>query len=195
MARLDRHDPAVLAHSVLVTHWTTQFGARLEVNHQQLQQLKVAAILHDVGKLTIPRHILSKSDPLDAEELHLVRSHAQAGYEILRAEAVVAVEVLDVVQHHHERLDGSGYPHALRGAQISLPVRIITLCDIYAALVENRSYNPRMDWKEALKRIAEKPARLDMDLFRVFADVVSAVETKREAIESIGIREPRTVTL
>jgi len=177
MATLDSHDPALLAHSVSVSYWTTHFGMRLGLDRDRLHSLEIAAILHDVGKLTVSPAVLSSSGVLAPEELTLVRNHPIAGYEILRAEAVHPEKVLEIVRYHHERLDGSGYPCGLRGVQIHTDVRIVTICDVYAALTENRPYNRPMGREEALRRMAEQCVQLDMDLLRVFGEVAYSVKT------------------
>jgi HD-GYP domain-containing protein (c-di-GMP phosphodiesterase class II) len=124
-----------------------------------------------------------------------VRSHAAAGYEMLCEEGVHSFEILDVVRFHHERLDGSGYPYALKNEQINQNVRIIMICDIYAALRENRPYNRPMDWVAALKRMSEKCSRIDMGLFKIFMELAISIETKHELPESMSLAELRIATV
>ena len=115
--------------------------------------------------------------------------------EMLLEVGVHPSEILNVVRFHHERLDGSGYPYALKGDQINQDVRIIMICDIYAALRENRPYNRPMDWVAALKRMSEKYSRIDMDLFKIFAELAISIETKHECIESITLTGLRIATV
>jgi HD-GYP domain len=96
---------------------------------------------------------------------------------------------------HHERLDGSGYPYALKGEQLNQNVRILMICDIFAALRENRPYNPPMDRVAALKRMSEKCSRIDMGLFKIFTELAISVETKHECIESMSLTELRIATM
>lgn len=91
-------------------------------------------------------------------------------------------EVLNVVRFHHERLDGSGYPEGLNGEQINQDVRIIMICDIYAALRENRPYNRPMNCYAALRRMSEKSSRIDMDLFKVFSELALFNEEAHERL-------------
>ena len=104
------------------------------------RRLARAALLHDVGKAFIPVAILDKPDALTQEETDEMREHPRRGYEALAAQGGFPPEMLDVVLHHHEFLDGTGYPDGLSGKQISDIVRLTTIVDIYAALVENRAY-------------------------------------------------------
>jgi putative nucleotidyltransferase with HDIG domain len=94
MDKLYRHDPALLAHAVLVARWTTQLGVRIGMDREHLQKVRTAAILHDIGKLTIPVAVLSKPDKLVPDELKLVRNHVAAGYEMLLEEGVHHSEIL-----------------------------------------------------------------------------------------------------
>jgi uncharacterized domain HDIG len=97
MEKLGRHDPALLAHVVLVAEWSTRLGMRIGMDREYLKRLRVAALLHDIGKLAVPAALLSKPETLLPEELKLVRSHAAAGYEMLLEEGVHSSEILDAV--------------------------------------------------------------------------------------------------
>lgn len=195
MEKLDRHDPSLLAHAVMVAQWSMRLGVRIGMDRERLQRLKAAAILHDIGKLTIPAALLSKPEKLVPEELKLMRNHAAAGYEMLLEEGIHPSEILDVVRFHHERLDGSGYPCALKGEQIDQNVRIVMICDIYAALRENRPYNRPMDWMGALKRMSEKSFGIDMGLFKIFTELAVSIETKHQCDESMILTELRTASV
>jgi HD-GYP domain-containing protein (c-di-GMP phosphodiesterase class II) len=92
-------------------------------------------------------------------------------------------------------LDGSGYPYELKGEQINQNVRIVMICDIYAALRENRPYNHPMDWMGALKRMSEKSSRIDMALFKIFTELAVSAETKHECNESITLTDLRIATV
>jgi HD-GYP domain-containing protein (c-di-GMP phosphodiesterase class II) len=116
------------------------FAQHLGMREDDQRRLARAALLHDVGKAFIPVAILDKPGVLTDEEMIEIRKHPRLGYDALAAQGGFPPEMLDVVLHHHEFLDGTGYPDGLRGDQISDIVRLTTIVDIYAALVEKRAY-------------------------------------------------------
>src|SRR3954462_8004259 len=113
-------------------------------------------MLHDIGKSQIPLAILEKPGPLDENEMAVMRKHPEYGLDALRTTSDLPAEMLDMVVHHHELLDGSGYPHGLHGSEVSDLVRIMTISDIFGALLERRSY------KEPLSGDAAYQILLDM---------------------------------
>ncbi len=102
----------------------------------------LAAFFHDIGKSAIPKSVIDKHARLTDDEMRLMRTHVTVGYEMLRRFPETAGEIADVAISHHEYLDGSGYPLGLRGKEIPDLVRIVTIADIYAALIERRAYKP-----------------------------------------------------
>jgi HD-GYP domain-containing protein (c-di-GMP phosphodiesterase class II) len=128
-------------------------------------------MFHDIGKARIPLAVLDKPGRLDAGERALVETHPAAGYEILKENADISPEILDAVRHHHEYLDGSGYPDALGAANISDMVRLLTIADIFAALIEQRSYKPTMPREDAYEIIRSMQGKLEMPLVAAFRDV------------------------
>ncbi len=99
-------------------------------------------MLHDIGKARIPVEVLEKPSALTSDEMALMSKHPEYGLQALNGMAGLKKELVEIVLHHHEYLDGSGYPHGLRGSEISDPVRIVTICDIFGALLERRAYKP-----------------------------------------------------
>jgi putative nucleotidyltransferase with HDIG domain len=144
---------ATFQHCLLVTGAATAFGTRTGMCRSDVLTLTLAGLLHDVGKAHVPLAILNKPGKLTAGEYDLIKRHPTFGYEYLRGQANVSQEVLDAVLHHHEFLDGSGYPNGLRGADIKDVTRILTICDIYAALVEERPYKPPLPPAAALQML------------------------------------------
>src|SRR5258708_8788461 len=144
----------------LVTGIAIDFGLSLGLAEPDIERLYSAAMFHDVGKAKIPLAVLDKPGRLDAEERALIESHAAAGYEVLKRNPGISPEILDAVRHHHEFLDGSGYPDALCGASISNIVRILTICDIFAALIEHRQYKPAMSGEQAYEILQTMPENL-----------------------------------
>src|SRR5437667_6854181 len=127
-------------HCLFVTGFAVAFAQHLGMREDDQRRLTRAALLHDVGNAFIPVAILDKPAKLSDEEKTLIRKHPRLGYDALAAQGGFPPEMLDVVLHHHELLDGTGYPNGLRGNQISDIVRLTTIVDIHAALVEKRAY-------------------------------------------------------
>src|SRR5262249_48125692 len=132
------------------------------------QRLAFSGMLHDVGKARIPLSILEKPGPLDKKEWAVMRKHPEYGIEALRPAKGLPPEMLDMVAHHHEYLDGSGYPHGLKGSEISDLVRIMTISDIFGALIERRAYRAPLAGPAAYQILRDMGARLDTDLVRAF---------------------------
>jgi HD-GYP domain-containing protein (c-di-GMP phosphodiesterase class II) len=128
-------------------------------------------LLHDVGKAFVPLAILDKPDGLTEEERATVRAHPRRGYEALAVQGGFPAEMLDVVLHHHEFLDGTGYPDGLSGNQISDIVRLTTIVDIYAALVEKRAYRLQFTHARAYAMMEEMGDKLDQHLLHAFRPV------------------------
>ncbi|MET0605736.1 MAG: HD domain-containing phosphohydrolase [Beijerinckiaceae bacterium] len=138
-------------HCMLVTGLATSFGHRTGMRRDDVRMLTTAALLHDVGKARIPIEILDKPGQLSQAEFQLIKSHTVIGYEYLLAQNDISPSILSAVRHHHEYLDGSGYPDGLSGAEIDDVTRILTICDIYGALVEERAYKKPKAPAEAIE--------------------------------------------
>lgn len=166
-----QHHEGTFQHCLLVTGVAVGFGQRLGLNRNDIQRLATAGMFHDVGKASIPLEILDKPGRLDGDELAIMRSHPVIGYDAIVGTAGVSDEVADVVRHHHEFLDGSGYPDALQGHSISDLCRIMTISDIFAALIENRKYKPPMPREDAYEIIRGMTGKLEAPLVAAFRDV------------------------
>jgi putative nucleotidyltransferase with HDIG domain len=165
------YDDATYQHCMLVTGLAAQFAIHLDFGRNDQNHLVRGALLHDIGKAKIPLAILNKPDALTGEEMSVMRTHARLGYEILREQGNYEPELLDVVLRHHELLDGSGYPDGLEGNQINDLVRLITICDIYAALIERRPYRHALEPAKAFKILQEMDGKIEGALVREFAKV------------------------
>ncbi len=166
-----RHHEGTYQHCLLVTGLAVDFGLSLGLTKPDLERMYSAAMFHDIGKAKIPLAILDKPGQLDIRERALVETHPAAGYDVLQGNAAISPEVLDAVRHHHEYLDGSGYPDALCAASISDIVRILTISDIFSALIEHRPYKPTMSREEAYEIIRSMKGKLEMPLVVAFRDV------------------------
>jgi putative two-component system response regulator len=137
-------------HSERLVAYVEQLGESLGLGEEGLQELRIASWLHDVGKIGMPESILLKPGPLDAEETRIMREHPVTGENICKPLKSLR-RILPVIRHHHERMDGSGYPDGLRGEDIPLKVRILQIADIYDALTTDRPYRGALLPEEALQ--------------------------------------------
>ncbi|UPK39834.1 HD domain-containing protein [Bradyrhizobium sp. 186] len=166
-----RHHEGTYQHCLLVTGVAIDFGLSLGVGRTDLERLYSAAMFHDIGKAQIPLAILDKPGRLDADERAMIETHPAAGYEFLKDHENISPEILDAVRHHHEYLDGSGYPDALSGESINDVVRILTISDIFAALIEHRPYKPTMPRTEAYNILRGMTGKLEKALVISFKQV------------------------
>jgi putative nucleotidyltransferase with HDIG domain len=162
------HHSQTYQHCLLVTGLAVAFGQQIGASSKDRQRLSFAGMLHDIGKARIPLAILEKPGPLDSHELAVMMKHPQYGLDALGTVSGLPAEMLDMVVHHHEYLDGSGYPHGLKASEISDLVRIITISDVFAALIERRSYKPPLAGEAAYQILREMGPKLDKDLVRAF---------------------------
>ena len=130
-----RHHEGTYQHCLLVTGVAVDFGLSLGMSRADIERLYSAAMFHDIGKARIPLAILDKPGRLDDRERALIETHPAAGYDALTGTSGITPEILDAVRHHHEYLDGSGYPDGLCADSIADIVRILTISDIFAALI------------------------------------------------------------
>ena len=179
------YDEATYQHCLLVTGLAAEFAASLQFAGNDQKNVTKAALLHDLGKAKIPLTILNKSGALTSEEIAVMRTHARIGYELLRGQNDFEPETLEVVLRHHELLDGSGYPDGLAGSQINDLVRLVTICDIYAALIERRSYKRAMEPAPAFKILRDMEGKLEGALVRAFWQVAekSAAPLSHDRLE------------
>jgi putative nucleotidyltransferase with HDIG domain len=166
-----RHHEGTYQHCLLVTGVAIDFGLSLGVPKADLERLYSAAMFHDVGKATIPLAILDKTGGLAPQERAIIETHPVAGYEALKANKSVSAEILDAVRHHHEYLDGSGYPDGLCAESIQDIVRILTISDIFAALIEQRPYRQPMSRQQAYDILCGMNGKLEKPLVAAFKEV------------------------
>jgi putative nucleotidyltransferase with HDIG domain len=165
------HHNETYRHCLFVTGFAVSFAQHLGMREDDQRRLARAALLHDVGKAFIPVDILDKPGEFTDEERAIVREHPRRGYDALSAQGGFPPEMLDVILHHHEFLDGSGYPNGLSGSQISDIVRLTTIVDIYAALVERRAYRLQFTHVKAFSEMEKMGDKLDKHLLQAFRPV------------------------
>ncbi len=165
-------------HSERLAEYAVRLGERLDLEEQELQDLRIACLLHDIGKVGIPDSILLKPGPLDEEEMEIVRQHPAIGENIC-APLKSLRRILPVIRHHHELMDGSGYPDGLYGEQISLQTRVLQIADIYDALTTERPYRIALTSGEAVEILCQEAMRgwLDISLVHQFSRLHEFDET------------------
>jgi PAS domain S-box-containing protein/putative nucleotidyltransferase with HDIG domain len=155
----ETRDPYTAGHQRRVTHLATAIARELRCSDEECDTLRIAGMTHDIGKLAIPAEILSKPALLSSIEQELIRTHPEAGYGIL-ADIPFPGPVADIVLQHHERLDGSGYPHGLTGKQMLRGARILAVADVVEAMASHRPYRPARGIDAALGEIEQSAGRL-----------------------------------
>jgi putative nucleotidyltransferase with HDIG domain len=173
------HHSQTFRHSLLVTGIAVGFGQLLQMRQDDLRRLAVGGLIHDIGKAMVPVTLLEKPGRLTDSETDILREHTLHGRDILSRQGGFAPEMIDVVVHHHEMLDGSGYPHQLSGSEIKDLVRIITISDIFAAMIERRAYKLPLPNEEAYAYLETLEGKLDASLVNAFRPI--ALETRLAA--------------
>ncbi|MEO6841409.1 MAG: HD domain-containing phosphohydrolase, partial [Bradyrhizobium sp.] len=166
-----RHHEGTYQHCLLVTGVAVDFGLSLGLPRADIERLHSAAMFHDIGKAKIPLAVLDKPGRLDPEERAMIETHPAAGYDVLKGTEGISAEILDAVRHHHEFLDGSGYPDRICASSISDVVRILTISDIFAALIEDRRYKAAMPRDQAYEIIRSMQGKLEGPLVAAFKPV------------------------
>ena len=168
LARLKTKDNYTYMHSVAVCALMVALGRQLGLSEQQVREAGLAGLLHDVGKMMMPLEVLNKPGQLDDVEYATMRSHPRLGFEALKTGGAVPDSALDVCLHHHEKMDGSGYPDKLAGEQISLLARMGAVCDVYDAITSNRPYKAAWDPAGSIQRMAQWQGHFDPAVFQAF---------------------------
>ena len=168
LARIKTADEYTFMHSVAVCALMVGLARQMGLNDEATQQAGLAGLLHDLGKAHIPLEILNKPGKLSDAEFALMRGHPGAGHALLQGQGLPA-PVLDACLHHHEKIDGTGYPHRLPAEQITTLARMAAICDEYDAITSDRPYKAGWDPAESLRRMAEWTRdHLDQRLYQAF---------------------------
>ncbi|HSN66589.1 MAG TPA: HD-GYP domain-containing protein [Fusibacter sp.] len=174
MTELMGTDMYTYNHSAEVAVLSMLVAKSMKLNDTFIQKIGIGAILHDIGKMSIPAELLNKVEPLSEDEIKKVKDHVQIGYDLLKDNDFISPISRQIVLLHHEKLNGSGYPYMLSGDDIPIHVRIVTLCDIFNAISSNRAYKGRINADEALETIrAEAIYELDRDIYYHLLKVVN----------------------
>ncbi|WP_010680970.1 bifunctional diguanylate cyclase/phosphohydrolase [Acetivibrio cellulolyticus] len=160
-------DKYTLGHSERVMDYAVMIGREMGFSSEKIRLLKIAALLHDIGKVEIPESVLNKSEPLNADDLNLLHKHPSYSVDIL--EPLSSIELLiDSIKHHHERFDGNGYPCGLKGNDIPLEARILCVADSFDAMLSDRPYRRGMKIDEVIEEL-EKNSGTQFDPYTVQA--------------------------
>ncbi|MFZ5425733.1 MAG: HD domain-containing phosphohydrolase [Thermodesulfobacteriota bacterium] len=162
----EKRDLYTAGHQRTVSMLGCIVADEMNLSHDQMEGVRIAGLLHDIGKVCLPMAILSKPAALSPEEMALVKRHPQAGYEIVR-NIPFTWPVKETILQHHERMDGSGYPHGLRGEKIGVEARILAAADVLEAMSSHRPYRPALGLNAALEELRRfEGVRYDPDVCR-----------------------------
>lgn len=171
---LDYRDPVTRLHSERVLSLAEALGKRCDLSSTELNVLKFAASFHDIGKIGVPDSILMKTSRLDDDEWHQMKQHSEIGENILLATELDGVQqVAQIIRHHHEHYDGSGYPDGLSGENIPILARVLSITDSYDAIAMKRAYHQQHTHAEVMKTMHEETgSKHDSYLMRKFSELI-----------------------
>jgi PAS domain S-box-containing protein/putative nucleotidyltransferase with HDIG domain len=155
ISAIEMRDPYTAGHQPRVTQLACAMAKEMGLPEEQIEGIRMAGLIHDIGKMTVPAEILSKPGPLTELEYGLIKAHAQVGHDILNGKIDFPWPVAEIVLQHHERMDGSGYPQGLAGEEILLEARILAVADVVEAMASHRPYRPAHGLDKALEEISQ----------------------------------------
>ncbi|MFH2002290.1 MAG: HD domain-containing phosphohydrolase [Planctomycetota bacterium] len=161
-------------HSERVSEYSVMIGRKIGLDEDAIKRIALGAKLHDIGKMGTPDYILNKNGPLTDEEYNIIKEHPGKGAELIKPISSLK-EIIDIIHHHHESNDGSGYPCGLKGHEISLNARIVKIADYYDAITSNRPYRKPMSREKAAEilRAEARNNRVEKDFVEAFLEQVS----------------------
>jgi len=177
LARLKTQDDYTYMHSVAVCALMVTLGREIGLGDDQCREAGLAGLLHDLGKASVPLTLLNKPGKLTPEEFDLIKTHPKQGYDMLVEGGKAGAAALDVCLHHHERVDGTGYPERLTGEQLSVFARMGAICDVYDAVTSNRPYKAGWDPAESIAQMASWKGHFDPALFKAFVKTLGIYPT------------------
>ncbi len=172
LVRLKASDDYTYMHSVAVCALMISLARELDLPESEVRRAGMGGLLHDIGKAMIPIEVLNKPGALTEKEFNLVKLHPEQGYALLKQGSVTDEVALDICLHHHEKIDGTGYPFKLNGSQISLFAKMGAVCDVYDAVTSNRPYKPGWEPGVSLQRMAQWESHFDQKVFQAFVKCV-----------------------
>ncbi len=171
---VEAKDVYTQGHVERVANLAMALGRKLQLSESDLESLKYGGALHDIGKIKVPRDVLNKPGKLSADEWGIMQDHAAAGYDICLPLKKNLGPALNVIRHHHEKLDGSGYPDGLKSDEINMPNRIMAVVDIYDALTTDRPYRSKMPTDKAISILREEATggKLDTEVVEALIEML-----------------------
>jgi putative nucleotidyltransferase with HDIG domain len=169
---VQHHHNVTYRHSLMVAGLAGEFAKHLGWPEADQKQVVAGGMIHDIGKMRIPLSILEKTDTLTDEDRVLIDRHPKLGRDVLKPRVEVPIDLKKIAIQHHEYLDGSGYPDGLKGSRISAKVRLTTICDVFATLIESRAYEEALSLKGALATMRDMGPKLDQKMLLQFARMV-----------------------
>lgn len=171
-----------IAHGIEVSRLAGMLAKELKLDSSMCHDIEVAGMLHDIGKLRASTYLYGRDDDtLNVEKMRYVRMHAGLGYEVVKAEGY-SERICEMILHHHENYDGSGYPDNLIGEAIPLGARILRVCDVFVALTSDRPYRKAFDSQVAVELLIEEVQHFDMKIFLTFQSIIHD-EIERRALQ------------
>jgi HD-GYP domain-containing protein (c-di-GMP phosphodiesterase class II) len=180
MRTIEGVDPYLAGHAARVQRFCSAVARRLTLSPRDALTVEIAAAVCQIGKTAIPKEIVAKQGRLTPEEFEIMKTHIHHAVSIISA-IDFELPVGDVVARMHERLDGSGYPKGLKGADIGTLGGLLGICDVFCARIEPRSYRHRLKPDEALEVLQQNASRYDANLVAALAEVVHSVEGEKLA--------------
>ena len=173
---IDAKDPYTKDHSALVSKYSAALASAINLPEQEVERIKLGALLHDVGKIGIPETVLQKEGPLSDEEWSIMKQHPSIGAEKVLMPNASLRDLIPIVKYHHERIDGTGYPEGLKNGEIPLAAKIVAIADTYHALTSDRPYRKGMSIEKAITILEEGAGtQWDADLVRTFVSIAPSL--------------------
>lgn len=173
---IDAKDPYTKGHSTSVSRFSEALARAINLPEEEVERIKLGALLHDVGKIGIPETVLKKEGPLSDDEWTIMKQHPTIGAEKVLNPNPSLRDLIPIVKYHHERIDGKGYPEGLKNGDIPLAAKIVAIADTYHALISDRPYRRGMDIEKALAILNEGAgSQWDKDLIRTFVQIAPAL--------------------
>lgn len=189
---IDLRDPYVLGHSRQVSIYATEIGKELSINQKQIEVIRKAGLLHDIGKLGIPMEILTKSSKLTASEFETIKKHAALGGDLIQNTPSLR-PLAQIIRHHHERYDGKGYPDQIAGNQINIEARVVAVADAIEAMSSDRPYRPALKYDKIQEELT-KNAGTQFDPLVVEAAIKMLDKLQKDESLHTASRESRPHT-
>ena len=171
---IEAKDKYTVGHTQRVSEYAVKLAEKIGMNSERIEKLRMAGLIHDIGKIGVPEIILNKPGKLTDCEFELVKNHTVIGGNICRP-LVSFSDLYDMIRHHHEKLNGTGYPDGLKGDEISLEARILSVADVFDALYSDRPYRSKLPLDKVIEILQEESSKqnLDSSLVQTFIDMVN----------------------